>query len=81
MTFKQSPQYKRYKYLQDRYTKAYARAQLLMASRRNGTLLGTDKEYQDWERTRIALNSFIVASLQLSCILKESKDGKLPHTK
>jgi len=81
MTFKQSPLYKRYKYLQQRYTKSYARAQLLMAKRKNGTISSLDREYQDWERSRVALDSFIVATLQLITIAEEKKNGKVPHSK
>lgn len=82
MTFKQTQHYKQYHNLLRRHRKAAIELALLMASRKNGIVTADEKEYQLYERTRLALDSFIVANLQLNKILGEQNASrKLPHSK
>jgi hypothetical protein len=73
MTLKQSPLYRRYHYLLTRHRTASVELALLMNSRKNGIATADDKEYQRWERSRVALDSFIVATFQLTNLAGDNK--------
>lgn len=73
-TFRSTEQWKRYKYLRTRYTNACVNVFVLANSRRNKTVTVDDREYQQLERSRLALDSFVLATMQLNGIIREVRD-------